>query len=246
MQYDEVVAVDDATFAIPKGCICAVVGPNGAGKSSILKTIVGAITPTTGEITCMGQTGKSARAQVAYVPQRASVDWDFPITVAGVVEMGLYGELGLLRRLKASHRERIKKALAETGMSDLADRQIGALSGGQQQRVFLARALAQGRPMLALDEPFTGVDATTESALVDVLRRVRDGGASAVVVHHDLSTLREYFDHVVLLNQRIIAQGPVAETLTRENLRATYGGQLMVVDDDTMLLPGAGSRGAAK
>ena len=214
----------DATF--PAEAMTAIVGPNGAGKSTLLKASLGVIPRLSGQVTVFGRSLRDARERVAYVPQRASVDWDFPTTVSDVVMMGLYRRLGLLGRVRASHRERARAALDRVGMADFADRQIGQLSGGQQQRVFLARALVQDADLTLLDEPFAGVDAATERAIIDVLHALRAERRAVVCVHHDLATVRAYFDHVLLINVRRIAEGPVEDAFTSENLQATYGGRL--------------------
>jgi manganese/zinc/iron transport system ATP- binding protein len=214
----------DATF--PDQAMSAIVGPNGAGKSTLLKATLGVVPRLSGEVSVYGAPLAKARRRIAYVPQRASVDWDFPTTVMDVVLMGLYRRLGLLGRIRAAEREAAHAALNRVGMADFSGRQIGQLSGGQQQRVFLARALAQGADLYLLDEPFAGVDAATERAIIDVLKGLKAEGRSVVAVHHDLSTVKDYFDHVFLINVRKIAEGPVATTFTGENLQATYGGRL--------------------
>lgn len=214
----------DATF--PARAMTAIVGPNGAGKSTLLKASLGIVPRLSGQVAAFGRPLREVRERVAYVPQRASVDWDFPTTVLDVVTMGLYRELGLLGRLRRDHRERARACLDRVGMADFADRQIGRLSGGQQQRVFLARALAQGADLILLDEPFAGVDAATERAVIDVLHALRAEGRAVVCVHHDLATVRAYFDHVLLINVRRIAEGPVETTFTADTLQATYGGRL--------------------
>ena len=214
----------DATF--PAEAMTAIVGPNGAGKSTLLKAALGVVPPLAGEVRVFGRPLAEARGRVAYVPQRASVDWDFPTTVVDVVTMGLYRRLGLLGRMRAEHRDAARSALERVGMADFADRQIGRLSGGQQQRVFLARALVQDADLILLDEPFAGVDAATERAIIDVLHALRAERKAVVCVHHDLATVRRYFDHVLLINVRRIAEGPVETAFTAETLQATYGGRL--------------------
>lgn len=214
----------DATF--PDGAVSAIVGPNGAGKSTFLKAVLGIIPRLSGEVIVKGLPIDKARDRIAYVPQRASVDWDFPTTVEDVVVMGLYKELGLLRRLSGRQRALARDCLDRVGMADFAPRQIGQLSGGQQQRVFLARALAQNADLTLLDEPFAGVDAATERAIIDVLKSLKADGKSVVAVHHDLATVRDYFDHVFLINVHKVAEGPVATTFTSQNLQSTYGGRL--------------------
>ena len=229
----------DADFAA--GSMTAIVGPNGAGKSTLLKAALGVIPRLSGEVSVFGAPLEAARARVAYVPQRASVDWDFPTRVIDVVLMGLYRQLGLLGRVRSSHRAKAEACLARVGMSDFAARQIGQLSGGQQQRVFLARALAQDADLYLLDEPFAGVDAATEAAIIEVLKTLKDQGKSMVAVHHDLTTVTRYFDRVLLLNVRKIAAGPVAQAFTAQTLAATYGGRLASAQIDQLRLgDGAG------
>ncbi|MEM9344426.1 MAG: metal ABC transporter ATP-binding protein [Pseudomonadota bacterium] len=211
----------DATFEAGK--MTAIVGPNGAGKSTLLKASLGIVKPLAGQVTSFGQ--PLAQARVAYVPQRASVDWDFPVRVIDVVLMGLYSEVGLLGRLRGL-RARAVECLERVGMDGFAERQIGQLSGGQQQRVFLARALAQGADLYLLDEPFAGVDAATERAIIAVLQELRDAGKTVVAVHHDLATVPEYFDNVLMINVRKMAEGPVAQVFTDKALDETYGGRL--------------------
>ncbi|KUF10485.1 metal ABC transporter ATP-binding protein [Pseudoponticoccus marisrubri] len=213
-------------MSVAPGAMTAIIGPNGAGKSTLLKAALGVVKPLAGRVTAWGAPLASQRARIAYVPQRASVDWDFPTQVRDVVLMGLYRELGLLRRVRARHMDKVMACLDRVGMAEFADRQIGQLSGGQQQRVFLARALAQEADLYLLDEPFAGVDAATEAAIIAVLKSLRDEGKTVVAVHHDLSTVEAYFDRVFLINRRRMAEGPVAEAFTDETLRATYGGRL--------------------
>ena len=214
----------DATFAAR--ALTAVVGPNGAGKSTLLKAALGVVPRVSGEVTAFGRPVERVRARIAYVPQRASVDWDFPASALDVVCMGMWRRLGLLRRMRPADLERARAHLDRVGMADFADRQIGRLSGGQQQRVFLARALAQEADLVLLDEPFAGVDAATETAVVAVLKDLRDEGRAVVAVHHDLSTVAAYFDRALLINVRKVAEGPVAEAVTEAALAETYGGRL--------------------
>ncbi len=230
VSYDRGPVVKDVGFSVGPGDLVGVVGPNGAGKSTMIKAMVGAHTPDAGEISVFGDTGKAATRRITYVPQRGAVDWDFPVTVRDVVVQGRYGHAGLLGRFSKEDRRLIDESLDMVGITDLSNRQIGELSGGQQQRVFLARALAQQGDVYLLDEPFVGVDAATESAIVDVLRNLRDEGRAVLVVHHDLSTVREYFDQVLLLNCELIAFGPTSEVFTEELLQKTYGGRLTVLD----------------
>jgi manganese/zinc/iron transport system ATP- binding protein len=222
-------ALWDIDLDIPPGVMCAIIGPNGAGKSTLIKAALGLVRPTAGHVRFLGRPAARMRGAIGYVPQRQSVDWDFPTSAADVVMMGLYGRLGWLRRPGAAERERARAALTAVGMQDYADRQISQLSGGQQQRVFIARALVQEAPILILDEPMAGVDAATEAVIIALLKRLRDEGRTVIVVHHDLTTVQAYFDWLVMLNVRIIAQGPIRTTYTPENLRAAYGRQLAMI-----------------
>jgi len=216
----------DVDVALPAGRLTAVVGPNGAGKSTLLKAVLGLVKPTTGWVKVFGAPYAEKRSWVGYVPQRESVDWDFPTSALDVVTMGLYGQVGWFRRPSRTHVATALECLDKLGIKDLAGRQISQLSGGQQQRVFLARALAQDARLYLMDEPFAGVDATTERAIFALLKELRREGRTVVAVHHDLPTVPEYFDSVVLLNMRLVASGPVATTFTQENLQQTYGGRL--------------------
>ena len=218
--------VYDVDFVPPAGRMAAIIGPNGAGKSSLLKAALGIVPSVSGRVSIFGKPLSEARARVAYVPQRAGVDWDFPATVLDVVVMGLYRQIGLLRFAGRREKAQALACLEQVGMAGFSGRQIGQLSGGQQQRVFLARALAQGADLLVLDEPFAGVDAATERAIVQVLRSLKAAGRTIVCVHHDLATVAEYFDHVLLMNVRKVAEGSVAEAFTPETLQQTYGGRL--------------------
>jgi manganese/zinc/iron transport system ATP- binding protein len=215
----------DANF--PAGALSAIIGPNGAGKSTLLKAALGIVPVLSGVVRFYGEPLGKSRDRVAYVPQRAAVDWEFPARVVDVVGMGLYRKLGLLRPFGRRQRAETAAALARVGMAEFGERQIGQLSGGQQQRVFLARALAQDADLYVLDEPFAGVDAVTEAAIIGVLKGLRDAGKAVICVHHDLSTVTSYFDHVLLLNIRKVAEGPTASAFTEENLRAAYGGRLV-------------------
>jgi len=224
--YREKPVLWDVDLQVPQGVLMAIVGPNGAGKSTLIKAILGLVRTAAGEVLVHGRPYAQQRRLVAYVPQRGSVDWDFPTSVLDVVMMGCYGSLGWLRRPGRREREAALQALGQVGMQDFAERQISQLSGGQQQRVFLARALVQDAGLYLMDEPFQGVDAKTERAIVAVLQQLRRAGRTVVVVHHDLETVPEYFDQVLLLNVRRIAGGPVREVFTEENLRLTYGGRV--------------------
>lgn len=216
----------DVDLEVPEGILMAIVGPNGAGKTTLIKAILGLIEPAAGQVLIQGAPYKEQRQLVGYVPQRGSVDWDFPTTVIDVVKMGRYGSLGWIRRPGKQEQQKAMEALEKVGMSDFAERQISQLSGGQQQRVFLARALVQEASIYFMDEPFQGVDAVTERAIVTLLQDLRASGKTVVCVHHDLTTVPEYFDWVMLLNVRRIASGPVEEVFTDENLRLAYGGRV--------------------
>lgn len=224
--YEEKPVLWDVDVTAPVGTLMAVVGPNGAGKTTLIKAILGLATAAAGQVLIYGQPYSEQRRLVGYVPQRGSVDWDFPTSVLDVVMMGRYGALGWFKRPGRKERDQAMTALEKVGMAAYADRQISQLSGGQQQRTFLARALVQDAQVYFMDEPFQGVDATTERAIVDLLKELRAAGRTVIVVHHDLQTVPEYFDWVTLLNVRRIACGPVADVFTDENLRLTYGGRV--------------------
>ena len=227
--YDAKPVLWNVDLTVPRGAMMGVIGPNGAGKSTLLKTVLGIVTPIAGSVEVFGQSNRSshsARTNIGYVPQRASVDWDFPTTVLDLVLMGTYGRLGWFRRPGAKQRQEALAALEKVEMTDFANRQIGELSGGQQQRIFLARAFVQDAPIYFLDEPFAAVDATTEKAIVGLLHELRAHGKTLVVVHHDLTTVAEYFDHVALINRVAIASGPIQDSFTPDLLEKTYGGPL--------------------
>ncbi|MEM1315900.1 MAG: metal ABC transporter ATP-binding protein [Pseudomonadota bacterium] len=226
VSYGDKPAVFSVDADFPAGAMTAVVGPNGAGKSTLLKAALGLIPRVSGQATAFGRPVDAVRGRIAYVPQRASVDWDFPTRALDVVLQGMTAELGWLRPVRARHRAKALDRLARVGMEDFAERQIGRLSGGQQQRVFLARALAQDADLYILDEPFAGVDAATERTIIGILKSLRDEGRTVVAVHHDLATVPDYFDRVLLLNVRKIADGPVAECFTQAALQEAYGGRL--------------------
>ncbi|WP_114966352.1 metal ABC transporter ATP-binding protein [Alkalilacustris brevis] len=230
VSYQRQPALWDIDLDIPPGVMAAIVGPNGAGKSTLVKAVLGLVAPVAGHVRLFGRRYREIRRRVGYVPQRSSVDWDFPTTVLDVVMMGLYGRLGWFRRPGARERAEARAALEQVAMQDYAGRQISQLSGGQQQRVFIARALVQRADIYFLDEPMAGVDATTERAIVEILKGLRDSGKTVIVVHHDLQTVRRYFDWLVILNQRVVAQGPVGDVYTAENLRAAYGGQVALLE----------------
>jgi len=221
----------DVDYDAPEGMLIGVVGPNGAGKSTLLKAVLGLCPTASGRITIYGLPYRKQRRLVGYVPQRESVDWDFPVSAMDVVAMGRYGRIGWIAPVSRKHREAAMQALERVGMGDFARRQISQLSGGQQQRVFLARALAQEARLYLMDEPFASVDAATERAIMRVLEELRAAGKTVLVVHHDLQTVPEYFDHVMLLNMRVVASGPTERVFTPENLRKTYGGRLTLLEE---------------
>ena len=228
--YDRRPVLWNVDLTLDKPSLVAVVGPNGAGKSTMIRAIMGLVPMASGRVTAWGRPVDEQLRRIGYVPQRESVDWDFPISVLETVVMGTFGELGWFRRPGAAQNKRAMDCLERVGMQDFSRRQIGRLSGGQQQRVFLARALAQNAELYFMDEPMAGVDAATERIIFDLLRELRDEGRTIVVVHHDLRTVAEYFDDVVLLNVRVVASGPVKTTFTAAQLQATYGGRLSILD----------------
>lgn len=218
----------DLTLTHPH--LVGIIGPNGAGKSTLLKAILGLVPLASGTVSILGKPLAQQRRLIGYVPQRESVDWDFPISVLDTVLLGTYGHLGWFRRPGKSERELAHDCLRQVGLEEFAKRQIGQLSGGQQQRVFLARALAQQAQIYFMDEPMAGVDAATERVIFDLLHRLRESGKTVFVVHHDLRTVRDYFDYVVLLNLRLVASGPTDQVFTPEKLQAAYGGRLPILD----------------
>lgn len=236
VNYGKTPVLWDVSFRIPKGVLVGIIGPNGAGKSTLLKSVLRLVQPVSGRIDLLGETSFSkVRERVAYVPQRGSVDWDFPITAFEVVLMGRYGGLGLFKRPRKADKEAALQALDRVGMLPFADRQIGQLSGGQQQRLFIARALVQNAELLLLDEPFAGVDLTTEKSMIDLLKKLKESGKTVFVVHHDLPTVEEYFDWVILLNTRLVAAGPVEEVFTKENLSYAFGKNQALFDEAATL-----------
>ena len=239
--YRDILALDGVSFATSCGNRVALVGPNGAGKSTLLKAIAGLVSRRAGNILWRGTSVNKWSREFAYLPQREEVDWSFPITVRGMVEMGRYPQTSWWRTFSAEDHAAVDRALESLNLQNLQHRQIRELSGGQQQRVFLARALAQKADLHLMDEPFASVDAATEQAILTLLRRLKDQGGTVVCVHHDLDTVAEYFDDVVLLNMRVVAQGPASEVLTPDNLRKTYGARLTLLDEAVVDLsrPGA-------
>jgi len=226
VRYRETEALNGVGFDLPEHALAAIIGPNGAGKSTLLKAMLGFIPAVSGEVRFFGQPLAAARREIAYVPQRAEIDWDFPIDVLQTVLLGRLAHLPFWRRPGKAERKLALDALEAVGMQAFVDRPIRALSGGQQQRVFLARALVQEARLYLFDEPFAGVDATTEQAIAQVFRQLRDEGATVVSVHHDLSTVDEYFDHAILLKRELIACGPLAQAFTPASIQRAYGGRL--------------------
>lgn len=234
--YHRKAVIWDVDYDAPAAKLIAIVGPNGAGKSTLVKAVLDLLPKVSGEVFVYGKPYRTQRNRVAYVPQRESVDWDFPVNALDIVAMGLYRKIGWCWPVTRPYQVRALEALDRVGLADFAYRQISHLSGGQQQRVFLARALVQDADLYLMDEPFAGVDASTERAVVTLLQELRSQGKTALVVHHDLQTVVEYFDDVLLINMRLVASGPVSEVFTPENLRKTYGGKLALLDQlgDTM------------
>lgn len=230
----------DVDLDIPEGKLVAIVGPNGAGKSTLIKACLDLVPKASGVVRIYGESYRRQRSLVGYVPQRESVDWDFPVSALDVVAMGMYGRIGWFRPVGRKHKAMAREALDRMGIAHLADRQISQLSGGQQQRVFLARALAQDARLYFMDEPFAAVDAATEQAIVKLLHELKGQGKTCLIVHHDLATVSQYFDWVVLLNMRVVTSGPTREVFTRENLQHTYGGKLTLLDEAAEAMRQAG------
>jgi len=224
--YRKNTVLSDVSFQIEPGTLTCIVGPNGAGKSTLIKTLLELHPRLSGDVAFFGSPLKRIKSKVGYVPQRGSVDWDFPTNALDVVLMGMYGQIGWFKWAKRSHKEIALEALAKVGMIEYADRQISELSGGQQQRVFLARALIQDAELYFMDEPLAGVDAQTERAIMTILRELKNEGKTVLVVHHDLQTVEDYFDHVLFLNGFVIAHGMTSITFTAENIEKTYGGTI--------------------
>lgn len=229
VSYEKKPVLWNIDVSFPEGQIIGIIGPNGAGKSTLIKAVMGLIPAESGWVKIYGEPLHRQRLTVGYVPQRESVDWNFPVTVRDVVLMGTYGRLGLFRRPGRKEREFCDQCLEQVGMAAYRDRQIANLSGGQRQRVFLARALAQDSRIYLMDEPFVGVDAATESAIIDLLRNMKDRGRTLLVVHHDLQTVPDYFDSVLMLNMRLVAFGPTSDVFTTPLLQKTYGGRLTIL-----------------
>ena len=228
--YKEKPVLWDIDLEVPKGVMMAIVGPNGAGKTTLIKSILGLIKPAAGQVRIFGKSYSEMRKKIGYVPQRTSVDWDFPTTVFDLVLMGSYGSLGWIKRPGKKEKALALDAISRVGLEEFADNQINELSGGQQQRSFLARDLVQNADIYFMDEPLQGVDAKTEKTIMSILKELRDNGKTLLVVHHDLQTVKEYFDWTALLNVRLNAYGPVEKIFNEKNLRETYGGRTSFID----------------
>lgn len=236
VSYDKKPVLWDIDLSIPEGQLIGIVGPNGAGKSTLIKSIMNLVPASSGYIKLFDRPLDEVRKRISYVPQRESVDWDFPASAMDVVLMGRYGRLGLFKRPRKSDIEVAEESLRKVDMYPYKDRQISQLSGGQQQRVFLARALAQQADLYLMDEPFAGVDAATEKTIITILREMASKGRTIIVVHHDLQSVTQYFDWVILLNLRLVASGPTEKVFNTETLQETYGGKLTLLSDVSDLL----------
>lgn len=219
----------DVDFSLPSGVLAGIIGPNGAGKSTLIKTIMGLVEPSSGFVHIFGQELDKVRKKISYVPQRESVDWDFPASVFDVVLMGRYAKAGLFRSVSKADKEMAEECIRKVGLESFRDRQISQLSGGQQQRVFIARALVQDADFYFMDEPFAGVDMATEADIIKLLKEMRDKGKTVVVVHHDLQTAIEYFDWMIMINMHLVASGPTSEVFNQQSLQETYGSRLNVL-----------------
>jgi ABC-type Mn2+/Zn2+ transport system ATPase subunit len=229
VSYDRKMVLSNVYLEVEEGQIYGVIGPNGAGKSTLFKAILGLIDINVGQIKVKGEHIKSHRKEVVYVPQKSEIDWQFPATVFDVVLMGRYPHKGIFQRINRQDKEKALQALKQMDIEHLKERQIGELSGGQQQRVFLARALCQEADVFLLDEPFVGIDITTEEKIISILKKLASQGKTLMVIHHDLSTVKDYFDKIVMINQRLIAYGDIETTFTDENIAKAYGGQLTIL-----------------
>lgn len=235
VNYDKTPVLWDISLEIPKGKLIGIIGPNGAGKSTFIKTALGLLKPISGKIEFFSKPLKDVRKKIAYVPQRESVDWDFPITVRDLVLMGRYGKLGIFSRPKKADIEATEYYLEMVGMQGFADRQISQLSGGQQQRIFIARALLQEAEIYFLDEPFSGIDLASEKVIIEILKKLRNQGKTVFVVHHDLNTVEKYFDWIILINMRLIGCGATHDFFTSELLNVTYGKNFALFDEAVKL-----------
>ncbi|RDW16221.1 metal ABC transporter ATP-binding protein [Oceanobacillus chungangensis] len=230
--YRKNTVLHDVDFKVNAGSLTAIVGPNGAGKSTLIKTMLDLHPALAGSVKFFGLPFTKAKKRIGYVPQRGSVDWEFPTDALDVVTMGLYGQIGWLKRPSAIHKKKAYEALEKMGMEEYASRQISQLSGGQQQRVFLARALVQNADLYFMDEPLAGVDAATERAIMTILQELKSIGKTVMVVHHDLQTVTDYFDHVLFLNRTIVEHGETGEIFTNKNIARTYGGSIRQMGDE--------------
>ena len=240
VSYDRRPVLWGIDLKLPAGAVVGIIGPNGAGKSTLLKAMMGLVKASSGHTSIFGEALEKVRDRISYVPQRESVDWDFPASALDVVLMGRYGKVGMLRRIRQSDREVAMDCLRKVNLESFAHRQISQLSGGQQQRVFLARALAQDAQLYCMDEPFAGVDQATETAIVEILRGLARQGKTVVVVHHDLQSVTSYFDWLVMLNVRLVASGPTATVFNDALLQETYGGKLTLLSNVAELVKQGG------
>lgn len=229
--YQKKVVLQNVSFTIPKGKLIGIIGPNGAGKSTLIKSMLGLVPPISGKVEMFGENYEKQKKNIGYVPQKESVDWDFPTDALDVVTMGRYGKMGWFNRPTRQDKEMARQCLEKVGMSEYSHRQISQLSGGQQQRVFLARALAQEAELYFMDEPFAGVDAATEKAIISLLMELKEEGKTVLVVHHDLNTVKDYFDWIMLINGKLMDFGPTDKVFTTELLQKTYGGKLTLLDN---------------
>lgn len=230
--YRKNIVLEDVNFQIERGTLTGIVGPNGAGKSTLIKTVLSLHPALTGTVKFFGNDLKKVKKRIGYVPQRGSVDWDFPTNALDVVLMGLYGHIGWFKWPSRQDKLKAMEALEKVGMQNIADRQISQLSGGQQQRVFLARALVQNADLYFMDEPLAGVDAKTEQAIMATLKELKTSGKTVLVVHHDLQTVQDYFDHILFLNRTVIEHGKTEDVFTNENIMKTYGGQILILREE--------------
>jgi manganese/zinc/iron transport system ATP- binding protein len=235
VSYDETAVLWDISFSLPKASLIGIIGPNGAGKSTLLKALLGLTPPLSGTVSFFGSPLESIRQKVAYVPQRSSVDWDFPLTAYDLVMMGRFGRMGVMKWASKDDKQAVLNALKAVEMEELSHRQIGQLSGGQQQRLFIARALVQDADLFLLDEPFAGIDLATEKTLLHLFAKLKAQGKTIIMVHHDLITAQKVFDWLVLLNTCLIAAGPTNEVLTSQNLAKTYGQGSRLLDEAVFL-----------